>query len=345
MTQANILLPPSAQTLRDLGDALSPTYLSGPVFKAYRYAINVVLDATIDSAAYAVRARFPQLAPPDARSWLAQDRQVFQGPGESGPGYVARLIQWLDLARLIGSPTAVLLAYLADLTPLAPQVQTVTSWAGTSPGTVWQTYAAGATPFPPGQSIPTPPALLTVQSANWDWDGASQPFYFPWMRWRTWVIIQSSGPEAPWPAPTKTWGSGGTFSLTVVSDATYGSVYTNGGTPASSSATSFDWGDGTCWGWAGTAQQAEQLTALAKTYKSAGTWIPWIIVCYDPTWFQPTSSNPGTDSPDGTWGYYSKIVSDATYGSRSVPSRPSASTCTLICGTADGQRSQPLGVG
>jgi hypothetical protein len=166
------------------------------------------------------------------------------------------------------------------------------------------------------------------------------------MRWRSWVIIQSSGAQAPWAAPTKTWASGGTFTLTVVSDTTYGTKYANGGSAASPSSTSFYWGDGvTCWGWAGTAQQALQLTALAKAWKSGGTWVPWIIVCYDATWFQPTSSNPGTDSPNGTWGYYGKIVSDATYGTKYVASRPPASTCTMICGTADGQSNQPLGVG
>ena len=308
MTQPIIPAP----SYRVLGDEISSTYLNGPIFQSYRYAMAVLYDDLVDTAGFAVRARFPSYAPPDALPWLAQDRQVFQGPGESVAGYTARLIQWLDLARLTGSPTAVLLAYLSWLTPLAPQVQTVTSWAGTTPGTVWKTYVAGSAPFPPGQTIPTPPAILTVDTANWDWDGASQPYYYPWMRWRTWVIISSFGSQAPWVAPTKTWGSG-------------------------------TWGDGvSCYGWTGTAQQALQLTALSETYKSAGTWVPWIVVNYDSTWFLETGVT-GTKLPDGTWGYYGKIVADATYGTKYVSARPAASTCTLVTGTSDG--GGVLGVG
>jgi hypothetical protein len=305
VSQSNVLIPPVTGSLRVLGAELYPTYMNGPVWSSYLYSINVCLDAVVDSASYAVRARFPQLAPFDALPWLAQDRQIFQGPSETSASYVARLLQWLDLWRLAGNPTSVLLAFLAWLTPLTPQVQTVTSWAGASPGTVWQTYVAGSTPFPPGQTIPTPPNLLTVATANWDWDGASQPYYFPWMRWRTWVIV-SSFAGSPWAAPTQTWGNGQS------------------------------WGDGvSCYGWTGTAQQSAQLTALAKTWKSGGTWVPWIVVNYDNTWFLETGVT-GTRLPDGTWGYYGKIVADATYGTKYVSARPPASTCTLVTGTNDG---------
>jgi hypothetical protein len=345
MTQANLIIPPPAPiTFRAEGDLISPTYLNGPVFQAYRYSMALMFDALADTAALAVRARFPNLAPLDALQWLAQDRQIFQGPSETNAAYVARLIQWLDIWRHAGSSTGILLAYLSWLTPLAPQVLTVQSSAAGA-GSSWDSYAAGSTPFPAGSSTPTPPIHQAVIPANWDWDGASQPYFNSWAYWRKWIIIQSSGSQAPWTAPTATWASGGTFSLTVVSDATYGTRYTNGGTAASASATSFNWGNGvTCWGWAGTYQQALQLTALAKSWKSAGVWVPWIIVSYNASWFQPGNA-AGTDSPDGTWGYYAKIVSDATYGSRYVASRPSCATCTLIAGTADGQNKQPIGVG
>jgi hypothetical protein len=326
-----------------LGDAISPTYLNGPVFQAYRLASSVLYDDAVDLTAIAIRAAISSLAPSDALTWIAQDRQIFQGPSETTAGYIARLQQWLDLWRLAGNSTSVLLAYLSWLTPLAPQVQVVQSSRGTSPITTWQTYVAGATPFPAGTTIPTPPNLLTVSPGNWDWDGSSEPYYYPWMSWRVWIIIQSNGAQAPWPAPTKTWGSGGTLDVIVVPDAIYGTKYVNAGTPASASSTSFAWGDGTCWGWAGTAQQALQLTQLAATWKSAGTWVPWIIVCYDATWFQPTNSDVGGKLPNGTWGYCWVIVPDATYGTKYAPSRPSCTTCTMIVGTEDGQDGEPLG--
>lgn len=342
MTQANLIIPPTQQSYRVLGAELYPNPMNGPVWSAYLYSMHVIDDALVDCASYAVRARYPQLAPFDAFPWIGQDRQIFQGPSETLTSYAARLIQWLDTWRLAGNSTSILLALLAYLTPLAPQVATVQSAADGSI-TSWRTYAAGSVPFPQGQTIPTPPYLQTV-TGNWDWDGASQPYYYPWMAWRTWVIVSSFGAQAPWAAPTKTWGSGGTLVVSVVSDPVYGTVYKNTGTPATPSATSFNWGDGTCWGWAGTAQQAEQLTALVKAWKSGGTWVPWLIVNYDPTWFLETGVT-GTKMPDGTWGFYGKIVTDATYGSRYIPSRPPASTCTLIVGTADGQAGQPLGVG
>ena len=349
MGSPNLPLPPESQAWCETGDSISPTYLSGPVWMRYRYSFSVILDSLTDSAAMAVRAAIPSLAPDDALPWIAQDRQIFQGPSETRAGYIARLIQWLDLHRLAGASTSVLLSYLAWLTPLAPQISTVqTSVKGgilNQPITVWRTYVAGSAPFPPGQTIPTPPDILTQLVANWDWDGASQPYYYPWVRWRSWIVIQSNGAQAPWPAPTTTWGTGGTLNVQVVADAVYGTKYVNSGTPASSSATSFKWGDGTRWGWSGTAQQALQLTALAATFKSGGTWVPWIVVCYDATWLQPTNTIAGGKLPDGTWGYYSKIVADATYGTKYVPSRPSCTTCTLITGTNDGENGQPLGVG
>lgn len=344
MSQGNLIIPPQGSSWRQIGGTLYPTYMQGPVWSRYLWAMNTIQDACVDAASYAVRAAIPSLAPPDALTWIAQDRQIFQGPGETSAAYVARLIQWLDLWRHAGSSTGLLLAYLSYLTPLAPEVMTVQSSGGASPLSTWDTYFAGSAPFPAGQSNPTPPYHQVVTTANWDWDGASQPYYYPRAYWRKWIIIQSSGPQAPWAAPTATWASGGAYVPVVAANATYGSVYTNGGTPATSSGTSFNWGGGTCWGWSGTAQQSQQLTALAAAWKSAGAWVPWIVVSYNAAWFQPTNVI-GTDMPDGTWGYYGKVVSDSTYGTKYIPARPPATTCTLICGTNDGQNRQPLGVG
>jgi hypothetical protein len=214
-----------------------------------------------------------------------------------------------------------------------------------NPRSTWDWYASGSAPFPAGQSNPTPPNHLVVPGANWDWDGASPPYFYPWMFWRKWIIIQSYGSQAPWTAPTATWASGGTYVSSIVANATYGTVYANGGTPGSSSSTSFNWGNGkTCWGWSGTAQQASGLQQIALTCKSAGVWVPWIIVNYNSSYFQQTGV-VGTDMPDGTWGYAAKIVSNATYGTVYQNSRPSCSVCSLLAGTADGQGTQPLGVG
>jgi hypothetical protein len=325
-----------------LGDQISPTYLNGPVFQAYRFAMAVMYDDAIDLTAMALRAAIPALAPADALPWIAQDRQIFQGPSETVAGYTSRLIQWLDLWRLAGNSTSVLLAYLSWLTPLTPQVSTVQTSSGTSPITVWRTYEVGEVPFPPGQTIPTQPDILTQTTENWDWDGSDPPYYFPWCHWRAWIIIQSNGAQAPWVAPTATWSpASGTVTTNVISDPVLGTVYSGSG-GSGSNATEFNWDASTCWDWTGTAQQAASLVALAKTWKSAGTWVPWIIVSYNASYFQPTNAK-GADSPDGTWGFWGKVVTDATLGSVYTAARPASSIATFIAGTQDGGQGLPLG--
>jgi len=306
--------------------------------------MSVMYDALWTAGELAVLAGMPAFAPSDAYPWLGQDRQIFQGFAESSTSYVTRLIQWLDLWRRAGSSTGLLLAMFGYVGPNQPETLTVMS-DGASHYSVWDTYAAGANPFPVGQQNPTPPVHVLDAAYNWRWDSASQPYYSPWMYWRKWVILFSVAPNAPWAAPTKVWASGGTLTLGTRSDATYGKVYVNVGTPASSGANTSAWGDGTCWGWSGTAQQAASLTQLAKTWKSAGCWVPWIIVSYDSTMFDQTQAFGSAKLPDGTWGYWSKIVADATYGTKYVASRPACSTATFLAGTNDGPPGAVLGVG
>ena len=146
----------STTDFRDLGDAISPAWLNAPVGKAYRYAMSVQYDALCDGFAYAVRARFPLIAPPDAFVWFAQDRLIIQGPNEPLSTYAVRLTQWLDLWRHAGSSMAIELALLAYFYPLAPQVATIKSAADGSLSE-WLTYPVGSVPFPAGQTNPPPP--------------------------------------------------------------------------------------------------------------------------------------------------------------------------------------------
>ena len=329
----NFNTPPATANLRNLGAALYPVYMQGPTFSSYLWSIDLIHDCAVDTTSMALRAALATYAPYDAFTWIAQDRQIFQGPNEPLPTYQRRLVQWLDIWRHAGSSTALMLATLAYLFPLAPQIATVQS-SGDGTISTWDTYYAGSAPFPAGQTQPTPPYHQVV-TANWNWDGLAPPFYYSWMSWRKWLIIQSNGSQAPWSAPTATWASGGTFALAVASDPNYGTVYKNGGTPASGSATSFAWGDRvTCWGWSGTASQALGLEQLCAEWKSAGCWIPWIIVCYDAAHLQ--SNSVSADLPAGLWGYASSVVVDVTYLSRYANGRPSPAICTLICGTNDG---------
>jgi hypothetical protein len=338
--------PPVVTTFRDSGYLYSPTVWRGYWGSRIAYALWVLYDALADAAGYAVYFGLPSWASPDSLPWIAKDRQIFQGPNEPFAAYVVRCQQWLDLWRHAGSSTGLLLAIRSTVAPLLPKICTVQS--PSSQYAVWDTYQSGDVPFPAGAQNPTPPAHSVVSGGtNWLWDSLSQPFYAPWMYWRTWVILYSAPGDAnaPFAVPSKTWATGGTLTLSVVADATYGTKYVNGGTPATPG-TGPSWGDGSCWGWAGTAQQAASLTQLAKQWKSAGAWVPWIVVNYVSAEFDQTKPFGDASLPPGTWGYYGQVVADATYGTKYVSARPPCTTCTFVTGTNDAiDPLNPLGVG
>jgi hypothetical protein len=328
-------------SFRDLSNAISPSWLQGPVAQAFRYSMSVMYDALGDGMGYALRAGLPHYAPADALPWFALDRQIAQGPNEPFAGFISRLIQWLDLYRHDGSSMAVMLAVRAYLTPLTPKMLTVTS-SGQGVASKWLTYESTANPFPAGQTNPTPPDYYIATPANWDWDGSNPPFYYPYMHWREWLVVYSvSG--SPWAAPSSTWSPAtGAVTVSVVSDPVYGTVYSGSG-GSGAAAGQFKWDDGTIWDWTGTAAQAAALTQFVAQWKSAGTWYPWIIVCYDATMFDEIQSFGSSKLPDATWGYWGKVVADVTVGTRYVASRPAATVCSFITGTNDG--GGVLGVG
>jgi hypothetical protein len=338
MSNSNVQIPAPTTTFRDLityspPNGIAPTFMLGPVFSRYNYSWAIMYDALIDNTGYAVRARFPLYAPPDAMTWLGQDRQVVRGPNEPQASYVQRLIQWLDLWRHAGSSTAVMLATLAYLYPLQPQISTV-CWSSPNFNPTWDTYLAQSNPFSAGQTNPTPPYHRSQAAKAWHWDDVALPFYAPWMWWRKWLIIQSNGSQAPWSAPTAVWASGGNAAARLVADAVYGQTI-QCTAPATPGANTCDWGDGTCWGWSGTSDEGAALTAIVTDWKSAGCWYPWILVTYDPTYFQVTNTTEGVGCPDGRWGL-AHIVSDPTYASKLVTTRPSCATATFIVGSSDG---------
>jgi hypothetical protein len=193
MSSGPILVPPATSRFRDMADAISPTWLNGPVGQRFRYSMAVLYDALADGAGYAVLSRFPQTAPADALPLIGADRQITRGFAESNASYENRLIQWLDLWRSAGSPMGVLLAVLGLFLPTSIKVVTVDNSSN------WNTYALGANPFPITAAVPTPP-VYAKGTNNWNWDGN----FALW--WRTWVILYVSplgwtiGPH---------WGDGG----------------------------------------------------------------------------------------------------------------------------------------
>jgi hypothetical protein len=355
MSGAGPVITPAAQSnFTDACDAISPTYLNGPVFQKYRASMNFVVDALADGAAFAVRARFPSTAPTDAFVWLSLDRTISQGFQEGLPSYIQRLQQWLPVLSYEGHPTGMLLAMLADVLPTSVQVRTVDNSGN------WFTYAVNANPIPlPAPSavqasypagypagfvnVPAPTASLAL--GNWRWDSLSQPYAYGKRWWRLWPIMYSPG-SAPFAAPSATWAPN-TGTITVgVTGASGGHPSFYSGTGGSgSSGTQFNWDDGTCWDWAGTSKalsraESSAITSIATQWKAANVWVVYMIVSYDSTMFDPAQAFGSAKLPDGTWGSWAKVTAATAPGATGVPafyaaSRPASTTASFLMGSGE----------
>ena len=92
--------------------------------------------------------------------------------------------------------------------------------------------------------------------------------------------------------------------------------------------------------------ESYNINADVVAAKLATVLVPWIIVNYVSTEFDQTKAFGDASLPDGTWGYYGKVVSDATYGTKYVSARPPATTCSCLTGTNDAiDPTNPIGLG
>lgn len=266
---------PNSNNFRTEGDQLSPTWLNGPIGQKYRYSMNVLFDALGDAASYAVLARFPQRAPPDAFNWIASDRQIDRGFSEPLDSYITRLLLWLDLWRLAGSARSMLLAMLAAVSPDQLAMRVVSNSG------VWDTFPAGTDVL----TVPSPQHVASSPN-NWRWDSLGDPFQYPVAWWRIWVIIYAG---SKWTQGT-TWGA-------------------------------FTWGDGTCFGFSGTVQEAQSLTALAAKWRAAHAWVVYIILAFDSTIFDPALAFGSNKLPDGHYGHWGTVASSGGFPRVYVPAR------------------------
>ena len=116
---------------------------------------------------------------------------------------------------------------------------------------------------------------------TWNWDGLA--------RWqRMWIILYSPD-GAPW-SPEGTWGDGQL------------------------------WGDGGTWGSTASLEVVQSVRAILKNaqrsvWKAQHAVVPFIIVAFDDTMFDPVA---GTTMPDGTWGNWSKTVAGVRVPARNA---------------------------
>lgn len=279
---------------RDLIKDILPPWLGKGVGEKLGYVLGLAKDAVMEKLEQGVKARMPKYGTPTALVYIGQDRLIIRGFQELDASYAIRLSQFLDAWARAGAALTELQQLAGYTSPFTPVIRTVSN-AG-----VWDSVNDGKVD---GTTINH---LRTID--NWDWDsvgpsywaGGTTPWWttsaglVPWFR--AWVIIFP--PAGLWQAEG-TWGDGQT------------------------------WGDGGVWGCTATLSQIRSLRLVVNQWRDMGIHVPWIIMCFDSTYFDQYLAAGNAKLPDGNFGTWGKIV-----GGVEVPARFSNSA--YIDGPTDG---------
>lgn len=190
----------ASQRMRDLLARVVPWWLSdrtqtGPgvnVGWTVLWTMTSSLDQAIEHCLQSLEAAWPGIGTSDALAIIARDRSMLQGRSETTPEFVARLGEWLDRARQLGSMLSVARAVHEYLRG-KPRVRVVDR-AGQ-----WLTVNEDG-------SVET----REPDPTTWDWDSVSHPERAGhW--WNLWVIVDppsdAGAGEGEWP-DSGTWGDG-----------------------------------------------------------------------------------------------------------------------------------------
>jgi hypothetical protein len=183
-------------SLRDLVWDISPSWLRTDFWANLMYSLAIQFDALDDLESYAVRARFPDLAPPDAYPYIAQDRSIAQGYQETTPAWLERCKEWLDRWAHVGSPWGVLMGVRGVVSSSLSACATVTA-RGT-----WDSYADGVQ-----DGIAVAPTHDGTRTNAWNWDSLSWPWIGMTTRDRIWVVLWPDV-DTGWSRGTRKWDDG-----------------------------------------------------------------------------------------------------------------------------------------
>jgi hypothetical protein len=167
---------------RDAFRAYTPAWLLDRVIEGKTTGYSILwsaiaqLDVMQENAVQGITASYPGLAPADALPEIGRTRGMIRAQGESNDNYAARLLQWWERAKGLGSAARIALDAHTFLSG-QPRVRVVNR-AG-----VWVTCDTDGT--------------LSKANHTWDWDSLSNPdFNDPakpaWSH--VWVIIYAM----PW---------------------------------------------------------------------------------------------------------------------------------------------------
>ena len=281
----------ASSQLRDSIKVISPPWLQTGNGEKLLYTIGLLHDALCEKANQATRASMPGLGTGDALPYIGADNVLSQGPAETAASFVARNSSALDAWAHAGSRASVLqqvLNYVSGFENAATtgQVPRGVIVSSSAAGT-WATWDT----YYNTTALTAQPNHISITSGNWNWDANfrnSNAFL---------ILFFESGATLG-PAPF-VFGSPG---ITI-------------GTNANVSI-----------GLSVPSAVVTQLRALVKLWKSARTYYPNFIFCFNGgdssagTEFSPNSS-AGSGNPDGTFGRWAKYVSHAAVPSRTADAR------------------------
>jgi hypothetical protein len=261
-------------------------------------------DAVIQGAVDAVRLRYPSVTS-DERSLtlIGKDRRIPRAPNETAESYARRLLLWLDIWSMAGTPAGLLYAIQSFIYPNYPVVRLIgrdSFWwqidqYASRDLTIWEAVSLPCTPIPgqdpvryvPPIGISESPraAIWGHQGAGWDWDSISNPERSSkWFDY--WIEICDPG---------------------------YGLV----GQYDGSGDEEVFWDSGRAWDFEEIFGTFDVMRELLRLYQRGGAECQGVILTPSSTEFSPDGT-PDASWPDGHWGAESKIVLGASVPTRNL---------------------------
>lgn len=262
---------------RDAVKILSPPWLATGTNEKFMYNLGLSSDGLLEKMNQAMRARMPGQGTYTALTIIGLDRVITQGPSEPNADFALRLQRAFPTWQLAGNRHAVLeqaLVYMNGYQAVAPTKVPRGTIVGNSN---LAPYDATWDTYYSDDDYQAPTNHVRVNPTNWNWDGN-------YLRWRAWLILffeagATIGAAPVFGAPGITIGGDENISI---------------GLNVSS-------------------QVFVPLRSLLRLWKSAGTYYPYMILCFnggtgDTGELLSPFSVQGAGNPDGTWGSHGENV-------------------------------------
>jgi hypothetical protein len=169
---------------RDNFYALVPPWLRSGNGEKYMYTLELCRDLLLEKAYQAMTIRLPGVGDASNLPYLAFDRNLTQGVGETNAAFILRLIGAFAAWAKAGSALSILgqlQAYLTNLQPGVPAAYPLATIVNAgnrafpTSHTTWNQLYIGSAPG-------APPVLTTVRPSNFDWSSSAGT-------WWNWLVL------------------------------------------------------------------------------------------------------------------------------------------------------------